>query len=44
MTQKYPYHIKLSRTFSNKLTVYLTIYTALLVALVLYIARLIFVG
>lgn len=44
MAQKYDYHAKIARTFSKKLTVYLTIYTVLLVALVLYIAKLIFVS
>ena len=44
MTQKYPYHPRINRTFSKKLTVYLTIYTVLLVALVLYVAKLIFVS
>jgi hypothetical protein len=44
MTQKYPYHARIARTFSKKLTIYLTIYTVLIVALVLYIAKLIFVS
>lgn len=43
MTQKYPYHIKLNRTFSNKLIIYLTIYTVLIITLVLLIVRMLFI-